>query len=69
MLPVANPNHSILETDNGNLSRVCKPSVEQSWVRAHLDDVYLWYQNQRASILLTDPCSKLFSVPLGYKPR
>lgn len=44
MLPVANPNHSILETDNGNLSRVCKPSVEQSWVRAHLDDVYLWYQ-------------------------
>ncbi|TXI96524.1 MAG: DUF4214 domain-containing protein [Burkholderiaceae bacterium] len=28
----------------GYLAQACTPAAKQSWVRAHLDDVYLWYK-------------------------
>lgn len=30
--------------DPSTLANVCTPEGEKSWVRAHLDDVYLWYR-------------------------
>lgn len=34
------PSSAPIET----LANVCTPSAEKTWVRAHLDDVYLWYR-------------------------
>lgn len=45
LIPVSNLSTSLAgEPNYDNLKSVCKPAAEQSWARAHLDDVYLWYK-------------------------
>ncbi|MFZ6817435.1 S41 family peptidase [Undibacterium sp. Ji22W] len=44
----------------GVYANICTPSVEKSWVRAHLNDVYLWYK------LIVDVPAANYSTPQSY---
>ncbi|WP_338846417.1 S41 family peptidase [Massilia sp. W12] len=39
---------------------ICQPAAEKSWVRAHLDDVYLWYRE------IEDKPAQNYSTPQSY---
>ncbi len=41
-------------------SSLCTPSDEKTWVRAHLDDVYLWYKN------IVDVVATNYATPIDY---
>ncbi|MBR7800237.1 S41 family peptidase [Undibacterium fentianense] len=41
-------------------ANICTPSVEKNWVRAHLNDVYLWYR------LIVDVPAPNYSTPQSY---
>ncbi|MBI3728167.1 MAG: DUF4214 domain-containing protein [Burkholderiales bacterium] len=43
-----------------SLANICTPSGEKSWVRAHLDDVYLWYRD-----IVNVPATN-YSTPTSY---
>ncbi|MFZ6873218.1 S41 family peptidase [Undibacterium sp. Di27W] len=43
-----------------SLANICTPAGEKNWVRAHLDDVYLWYKD-----IINVPQS-LYSTPQDY---
>lgn len=42
------------------LSGICVPAVEKSWVRAHLDEQYLWYRD------VAETASAAYSTPSAY---
>ncbi|MBC3872268.1 S41 family peptidase [Undibacterium flavidum] len=44
----------------GVYANICTPSVEKSWVRAHLNDVYLWYK------LIVDVPAANYNTPQSY---
>jgi C-terminal processing protease CtpA/Prc len=41
-------------------SSLCTPADEKTWVRAHLDDVYLWYKN------IVDVVATNYATPIAY---
>ncbi|BBB58916.1 hypothetical protein UNDKW_0643 [Undibacterium sp. KW1] len=43
-----------------SLANICTPNGEKSWVRAHLDDVYLWYRD-----IVNVPAAN-YSTPASY---
>lgn len=42
------------------LSGICVPAVEKTWVRAHLDEQYLWYRD------VVETSSTTYSTPSAY---
>lgn len=43
-----------------NYANICTPTVEKSWVRAHLNDVYLWYRQ------IVDVPAANYATPQDY---
>ena len=52
--------YSELSGSSGSLANQCAPDAQKSWVRSHLDDVYLWYKE----IIDTSPA--LYSTAADY---
>jgi len=43
-----------------SLANICTPTGEKNWLRAHLDDVYLWY-NEIVNVAPLD-----YATPADY---